>query len=117
MSNSRVAGSAKLIAEDWVAVGMKARLIQHYVASTQGNKKHTNFDCSCSTYYLISKRCKNDFDHSFQCISKRKRNSYLLVCVFLYLFVCLSVYLFIFHTKKKKQRKKYLQLEEESEEA
>jgi len=33
MSNSRVDWSAKVLAEDWAAVGMKMRLIQHYAAS------------------------------------------------------------------------------------
>ena len=94
MSNSRVAGSAKLIAEDWVAVGMKVRLIQHYAAS-KGIKKHTSFDCSSSIYYLFSNQCKNDFDHSFRYISKHRRSSYLFVCFFICLLVCLYIYLFI----------------------
>jgi len=40
MSNSRVDWSAKVLAEDWAAVGMKMRLIQHYAASIKGKKAH-----------------------------------------------------------------------------
>ena len=35
---------AKLLAEDWAAVGMKVRLIQRYAASIKGN-----FDWTCKS--------------------------------------------------------------------